>query len=85
MILPKNRDPRFITIRRGGRFRAPTIGSWLCGLQRALSTFCTSRVGAALGPTAPAAIQQGRAWASGEIRMFSPQRPVAMQWLRQES
>jgi hypothetical protein len=41
MILPKDRDPRFITIRRDGRVLTPTIGSWLSGLPRARSTFCT--------------------------------------------
>jgi len=41
MILPKVRDPRFVTIRRGGSSLMRITISWLCGRRRAPSTSCT--------------------------------------------
>jgi hypothetical protein len=40
VILPKDRDPRFITIRRGGRSPTPTTSCSPCGPPRVRNTSC---------------------------------------------
>ena len=70
MILPKNRDPRFITIRRGG-----TLTDSDHGLLALWAAACAEHVlhfFEAVQPSDPRprqAIEQTRAWARGEIRM----------------
>lgn len=70
MILPKERDPRFITIRRGGTLldsdhRLLAIWAADCA-ERVLALFEAVRP---LDPRPRHAIDQARAWARGEITM----------------
>jgi hypothetical protein len=70
VILPKERDPRFITIRRGGTLtdsdhRLLAVWAAACA-EHVLQLF------ESVQPTDPRprlAIEQARAWARGEIRM----------------
>ncbi|MCE7981401.1 MAG: hypothetical protein DYG89_09435 [Caldilinea sp. CFX5] len=70
MILPKQRDPRFITIRRGG-----TLTDADHQLLALWAATCAEHVLPLFEATRPAdprprhAIAQARAWARGEIRM----------------
>lgn len=71
MILPKKRDPRLITIRRGGTLTDPThrlLALWAADCaEHVLPLF------EAVQPTDPRpreAIEQARAWVRGEIKMF---------------
>jgi hypothetical protein len=70
MILPKDRDPRFITIRRGGTLTDPDhqlLALW--------AATCAGHVLQLFESTQPAdarprqAIEQARAWVRGEITM----------------
>src|SRR5919197_5657069 len=70
MILPKERDPRFITIRRGGTLTDSDhhlLASWAAA--------CAEHVLYLFEATKPSdsrprhAIEQARAWARGEIPM----------------
>src|SRR5512140_3278196 len=70
MILPKVRDPRFITIRRGGTLTDPDhhlLASW--------AATCVGHVLHLFESAKPSdsrprhAIEQARAWARGEITM----------------
>ena len=70
MILPKDRDPRFITIRRGGTLTDldhQLLALWAAGCaEHVLHLF------EAVQPSDPRprqAIEQTRAWARGEIKM----------------
>ncbi len=70
MILPKDRDPRFITIRRGGTLTDSDhrlLALWAAGCaEHVLYLF------EAVQPADPRprqAIEQARAWARGEIKM----------------
>ena len=70
MILPKERDPRFITIRRGGTLTDADhqlLALWAAACaQHVLHLFET------LQPSDPRprhAIEQARAWARGEVKM----------------
>jgi hypothetical protein len=70
MILPKDRDPRFITIRRGGTltdFDHRFLALWAAACaEHVLQLF------EAVQPSDPRprqAIEQTRAWARGEIKM----------------
>ena len=70
MILPKNRDPRFITIRRGGTLthsdhRLLALWAGACA-EHVLHLFELMRPS---DPRPRDAIEQIRAWARGEIRM----------------
>lgn len=70
MILPKVRDPRFITIRRGGTLTDPDhrlLALWaaLCA-EHVLHLFEAAAPG---DPRPRHAIEQTRAWARGEINM----------------
>ncbi len=70
MILPKKRDPRFITVRRGGTLTDPDhhlLATWAAACaEHVLPLF------EAVKPSDPRprhAIEQARAWVRGEIRM----------------
>lgn len=70
VILPKERDPRFITIRRGGTLtdddhRLLALWAALCA-EHVLPLFESARPD---DPRPRQAIEQIRAWAQGEIRM----------------
>jgi immunity protein 5 of polymorphic toxin system len=70
VILPKERDPRFVTIRRGG-----TLTDSDHRLLALWAASCADRVLDRFGPARSAdlrprlAIEQTRAWAGGEIAM----------------
>ena len=70
MILPKDRDPRFITVRRGGTLQDPDhrlLAEWAAD--------CAEHVLPLFEAVQPAdarprqAIEQARAWVQGEITM----------------
>ena len=70
MILPKDRDPRFVTIRRGGTLtdsdhRLLALWAAACA-EHVLHLFESVRPS---DPRPRQAIEQLRAWARGEIRM----------------
>ena len=70
MILPKDRDPRFITIRRGGTLsdsdhRLLAVWAAACA-EHVLHLFESVQP---LDPRPRHAIEQTRAWARGEIKM----------------
>src|SRR5512135_563460 len=70
MILPKDRDPRFITIRRGGTLtdsnhRLLALWAAACA-EHVLYLFESEQP---LDPRPRQAIEQVRAWARGEIKM----------------
>jgi hypothetical protein len=70
VILPKQRDPRFVTIRRGGTLT--DHDHWLLALwaalcaEHVLGLFESARPG---DPRPRHAIEQARAWVRGEINM----------------
>jgi hypothetical protein len=71
MILPKDRDPRFITIRRGGTLtdshhRLLALWAAACA-EHVLHLFEAVQP---LDPRPRHAIEQARAWARGEIKML---------------
>jgi Imm-5 like putative immunity protein len=70
VILPKDRDPRFITIRRGGTLTDPDhrlLALWAAACaEHVLHLFESEQ---SLDPRLRQAIEQVRAWAHGEIRM----------------
>jgi hypothetical protein len=70
MILPKVRDPRFVTIRRGGTLTDPDhhlLALWAATCaEHVLPLFESARPE---DPRPRAAIEHARAWARGEIRM----------------
>ncbi len=70
MILPKDRDPRFITIRRGGTLtdsdhRLLALWAAVCA-EHVLPLFESVQPS---DPRPRQAIEQARAWARGEIKM----------------
>ena len=70
MILPKDRDPRFVTIRRGGSLtdsdhRLLALWAASCA-EHVLDLFESARP---LDPRPRQAIEQARAWARGEVLM----------------
>ena len=70
MILPKDRDPRFITIRRGGTLT--DSDHRLLALWAAACAEHVLQLFESLQPSDPRprqAIEQARAWARGEIKM----------------
>jgi thymidine phosphorylase len=70
MILPKPRDPRFITIRRGGTLT--DLDHQLLALWAAACAEHVLHLFESVQPSDPRprqAIEQARAWARGEIRM----------------
>ncbi|MEU4693919.1 putative immunity protein [Actinoplanes sp. NPDC023714] len=71
MILPKVRDPRFITIRRGGTLtdddhRLLALWAATCA-EHVLTLFEQARPG---DPRPREAIEHARAWTRGEVRMM---------------
>lgn len=70
MILPKDRDPRFITIRRGGTLTDSDhqlLASWAAACaEHVLHLFESVKP---LDSRPRQAIEQSRAWARGEIKM----------------
>jgi len=70
LILPKERDPRFVTIRRGGTLTDADHGLlalWAASCaEHVLHLFESARPG---DPRPRQAIELGRAWARGEITM----------------
>lgn len=70
MILPKDRDPRFITIRRGGTLTDSDhhlLALWAAACaEHVLHLFESEQ---SLDPRPRQAIEQARAWARGEIKM----------------
>ena len=70
MILPKVRDPRFVTIRRGGTLTDSDhqlLALWAAACaQHVLHLFESARPD---DPRPRRAIEQARAWARGEVRM----------------
>ncbi|MZD08748.1 hypothetical protein GTW43_27250 [Streptomyces sp. SID5785] len=71
MILPKIRDPRFITIRRGGTLTDPDhhlLALWAAACaEHVLPCFEAARPD---DPRPREAIEHARAWASGDVRMM---------------
>ncbi|MEZ0070212.1 hypothetical protein ABIA32_006264 [Streptacidiphilus sp. MAP12-20] len=70
MILPKERDPRFITVRRGGTLTDSDhrlLALWAAACAEHVLHFFESAQPA--DPRPRQAIEQIRAWARGEIRM----------------
>ena len=70
MILPKDRDPRFITIRRGGTLT--DSDHWLLALWAAACAEHVLHLFESVQPSDPRprhAIKQARAWARSEIKM----------------
>src|SRR5204863_6765363 len=70
MILPKDRDPRFITIRRGGTLT--DSDHWLLALWAATCAEHVLNLFESVQPSDPRprlAIEQIRAWTGGDIRM----------------
>src|ERR1700694_4666024 len=66
MILPKDRDPRFITIRRGGTLTDSDHHRLAAWAEHVLPRFESAKP----SDSRPRhAIEQARAWARGEIRM----------------
>lgn len=70
MILPKERDPRFVTIRRGGTLtdadhRLLALWAASCA-EHVLDLFASARPG---DPRPRQAIEFGRAWTRGEVTM----------------
>jgi len=70
MILPKVRDPRFVTIRRGGTLTDPDhrlLALWAASCaEHVLGLFESARPA---DPRPRQAIEQARAWVRGEVRM----------------
>src|SRR5437660_8297501 len=70
MILPKDRDPRFVTIRRGGTLTDADhqlLALWAASCaEHVLDLFESARPE---DPRPRRAIELGRAWARGEIAM----------------
>ena len=70
MILPKERDPRFITIRRGGTLTDSDhqlMALWAAACAEHVLHFFESAQPS--DPRPRQAIEQARAWARGEIKM----------------
>ncbi|MBV8160360.1 MAG: hypothetical protein JO265_05500 [Acidimicrobiia bacterium] len=70
MILPKDRDPRLVTIRRGGTLTDPDhhlLALWAASCaEHVLGLFESARPD---DPRPRRAIELGRAWARGEVTM----------------
>jgi hypothetical protein len=70
VILPKDRDPRFVTVRRGGTLADPDhhlLALWAASCaEHVLDLFESARP---LDPRPRRAIDQARAWVRGDIKM----------------
>jgi hypothetical protein len=86
MILPKIRDPRFVTLRRGGSLTDDDhqrLAIWAADCaQHVLHHFEQARPG---DDRPRRAIELGRAWARGEITWWEAARLGAMQTPRPET
>ena len=75
MILPKVRDPRFVTIRRGGTLTDSDhqlLALWAASCaEHVLDLFESARPG---DPRPREAIEHGRAWVRGEVKMTRAQQ-----------
>jgi hypothetical protein len=75
VILPKVRDPRFVTIRRGGTLTDPDhrlLALWAATCaEHVLGLFESARP---LDPRPREAIEHARAWARGEVRMMQARK-----------
>jgi hypothetical protein len=75
MILPKERDPRFVTIRRGGTLTDPDhrlLALWAATCaEHVLGLFEAARPD---DPRPREAIEHARAWTRGEVRMTDARR-----------
>jgi hypothetical protein len=71
MILPKDRDPRLVTVRRGGTLTDPDhhlLALWAASCaEHVLELFESARPG---DPRPRQAIEQARAWVRGEVTMM---------------
>src|SRR5947207_14922108 len=86
MILPKVRDPRFITLRRGGTLtdsdhRLLALWAASCA-EHVLHLFETAQPD---DPRPREAIEHARAWVRGEVKMMRARAAAAMQWARPET
>ncbi len=79
VILPKDRDPRFVTIRRGGTLADSDhqlLALWAASCaEHVLDRFESARPE---DPRPRQAIEQARAWARGEIKMSQARTAGAM-------
>src|SRR5438105_8680637 len=79
MILPKERDPRFITIRRGGTLTDSDhqlLALWAATCaEHVLQLFESARP---LDPRPRRAIAQARAWVRGELTMSAAREAAGM-------
>src|SRR2546430_16435103 len=76
VILPKERDPRFVTIRRGGTLEDShhrLLAQWAA--ECADHVLPLSEAAQPLDPKPRRAVEQARAWPRGEITM--PSAPTA--------
>jgi hypothetical protein len=75
MILPKVRDPRFVTIRRGGTLTDPhhqLLALWAAACaEHVLGLFEAARPG---DRRPRAAIEHARGWARGEVKMMQARK-----------
>jgi hypothetical protein len=75
MILPKVRDPRFVTVRRGGSLTDPDhrlLALWAAACaEHVLDLFEHARPA---DPRPRAAIEHARAWVRGEVKMMQARR-----------
>ena len=75
MILPKVRDPRFVTIRRGGWSRSADhrlLALWAAACaEHVLDLFASARPG---DPRPREAIEHARAWVRGDVKMTQARR-----------
>src|SRR3954452_3999526 len=75
MILPKVRDPRFVTIRRGGSLTDADhrgLGLWAASCaEHVLGLFESAQPD---DPRPRAAIEHARAWTRGEVKMMQARK-----------
>ena len=86
MILPKVRDPRLVTIRRGGTLTDSdhhllTLWAAMCA-EHVLHLFESAQRD---DPRPREAIEHARAWLRGEVTMMQARAAGAMQWARPET